>query len=302
VDPRDLRNLVAVYENRHFGRAAKEVGLSQPAITKSIQRLERELGMALFDRSRSHVAPTSVGEIVVSCAKSVLAGIKGLDQTVRMLKGLEAGSLAIGVGPAMSESYVTQAIAALAEEHPGVQIDVRVDHWKQLSEWLIAGEVEVLVADLAGVANDSRFVVTPLPPQQFTWFCRRSHPLAERETVSRSDLLQYPLATPRMPPWAIEWFQSVLSKEQLHSGRVSLPTIRCESYSMLKRIVLESNCLSVALDTTIRREVDSGLLVELPVDAGSLRTHAGIVQPSDRTPSPLAVGLVDRILELAVDG
>lgn len=299
VDPRDLRNLVAVYEHRHFGKAAQEVGLSQPAITKSIQRLERQFGLALFDRSRSHVGPTAVCENVVSRAKSALAGLRGLDQTVRMLSGLEAGSLAVGVGPAMSESYVTQAIASLAQDHPGIQVDVRVDHWKQLSEWINSGEIDVLVADLAEVSNDSSFDVTLLPPQEFTWFCRSSHPLARKQQVSRNDLLQYPLATPRMPPWAIEWFHAVLSEEQRSSGSVSLPTIRCESYSTLKRIVLESNCVSVALAATIRPEVHSGLLAALPVDAIALKTNAGIVQPRDRTPSPLAVALVERILDLA---
>lgn len=296
IDPRDLRNLVAVFEHRHFGKAAKDAGLSQPAITKSIQRLEREFGFALFDRSRSHVGPTKACETVVSTAKAVLAGLKGLDQTVRMISGLEAGSLAVGVGPAMSESYVTQAVGSLAQDHPGIQVDVRVDHWKQLSEWIISGEIEVLVADLADLAEDERFEVTPLPPQEFTWFCRSCHPLAGKAKVSRTDLLQYPLATPRMPPWAIEWFHAVLSEEERSKGSVPLPTIRCESYSTLKRIVLDSNCVSVALSATIQPEVEYGLLSELAVDAVTLKTHAGIVQPRGRTPSPLAKSLVERIL------
>lgn len=299
MDPRDLRNLVAVYEHRHFGKAAKEAGLSQPAITKSIQRLEREFGLALFDRSRSHVSPAAVCETLVTRAKSVLAGMKDLDQTVRMLTGLEAGSLAVGVGPAMSESFLTQAIGSLADDHPGIQVDVRVDNWKQLSEWIVSGEIELLVADLADVADDSRFAVTPLPPQGFAWFCRSSHPLAQRQQVSCIDILQYPLATPRMPPWAVEWFRKALSEEDWNSGKFSLPTIRCESYSTLKRIVLESNCVSVALGATIQPEVDSGVLTVLPIDAAALTTNAGIVQPRDRTPSPLAVALVDKILKLA---
>ncbi|QEG33496.1 MULTISPECIES: LysR family transcriptional regulator [Bythopirellula] len=299
AEPKDLRNLVAVYEHCHFGKAAQETGLSQPAITKSIQRLEKEFGLALFDRSRSHVGPTPICEAIVSRANSVLSGLENLDQMVRMFRGLEAGSLTIGVGPAMSESYITQAIGSLAQDHPGIQVDVRVDHWKQLSEWIISGEIEILVADLAEVADDKRFVVSPLPAQEFIWFCNSRHPLAEKERVSRHDLLQYPLATPRMPPWAIGWFHAVLTEEERNSGSVPLPTIRCENYSMLKRIVLDSNCVSAALAATIRPEVQSGLLTTLPVDAASLTTEAGIVQLSDRTPSPLANALVNKIVDLA---
>jgi len=240
VDPRDLRNLLAVYEHRHFGKAAKENGLSQPAITKSIQRLEKDFGLVLFDQSRSHVGPTAVCESIVSHAKSALAELSALQRVVRMLRGLETGSLAVGTGPAMSESFVMQAFGSLAQDQPRLQFEVRVDHWKQLSQWLIAGEIDLLIADLADLTKDK--------------------------------------ATP---------------------NDVALPAIQCESYSALKRIVLESECVSVALAGTIRTEVEQGLLNTLAVDAPKLQTNAGIVRLRHRTLSPLAAALIERIATLA---
>src|SRR6056297_1717015 len=151
ADIRDLRGMVAVYEHRHFGKAAKTLGLSQSAVSKSIQRLELSFGITLFDRTRAHVTPTTACEVLVERANQVLADLADLDTTVRMLSGLEIGSLSVGVGPAMSESYVTRAIAELAEKHPGVHIDVRVDHWRQLSKWLASGRIDLLVADVADV-------------------------------------------------------------------------------------------------------------------------------------------------------
>jgi len=299
VEPRDLRNFLAVYEHRHFGKAAKVNGLSQPAITKSIQRLENDFGMVLFDRSRSHVSPTAVCESVVSHAKTVLAELNELERVVQMLRGLEAGSLAVGVGPAMSESYVTEAFGSLAQDHPGVQFEIRVDHWKQLSQLLISGEIDLLIADLSDASGDDRFRVTPLPAQEFVWFCRRRHPLSEKKLLTRKDLMQYPLATPRMPPWAVNWFQAVLAEGDETTKCVALPSIRCESYSTLKRIVLESECVSVALTATIQPELEQGLLTALSVEAPKLETNAGIVQMHHRTPSPLAVELVERIKALA---
>jgi DNA-binding transcriptional LysR family regulator len=268
-------------------------------MTKSIQRLEREFGLVLFDRSRSHVAPTTVCDTVVACANAVLAGMHELDRTVQMLGGLETGSLAVGVGPAMSESYVTRAISSLAQEHPGIQVELRVDHWEQLSQWLIAGEIDLLVADLAGVADDNRFLITPLPAQEFIWFCRRGHPLSKRDKVSRKDLVQFPLATPRMPPWAVEWFHEVLDPGAQATQFVPLPTIRCESYSTLKRMVIESECVSVALAATIQSEVREGSLIALSVEGNRLKTNAGIVQLRNRTPSPLATAVVSKIERLA---
>ena len=299
VEFRDLRNLVVVYEHRHFGLAAKKLGLSQPAISKSIQRMEKIFGFSLFDRSRSHVTPTAHCEALVSRAKLVLSGMADLDRTVRMLSGLEIGSLAVGVGPAMSESCVTRAIAWLAEQHPGIQIDVRVDHWRQLSAWLASGEIDLLVADLSDVEDDRRFLISKLPAEEFTWFCRRGHPLANGGEVSRGDLLKYPLATPRMPPWAIKWFQEVLDENDRDNAQVTLPTIRCENYSMLKRMVLDSNCISVALMDTIRSDVEEGRLVALQIHATTLKTSAGIVELRGRTRSPTATAFVRQVLRLA---
>lgn len=216
-----------------------------------------------------------------------------------MLSGLEIGSLAVGVGPAMSESFVTRAIVWLAEQHPGIQIDVRVDHWRQLSAWLASGEIDLLIADLSDVTDDGRFVITELPAEEFTWFCRREHPLANSGEVSRDDLLKYPLATPRMPPWAIAWFREVIDEKERDDSQVTLPTIRCENYSMLKRMVLDSNCISVALLETIRPELNEGRLVTLPIDATTLKTRAGIVELRERTRSPAVAAFVGRVLQLA---
>lgn len=277
--------------------AAEKLGVSQPAISKTIQKMEHDLGLVLFDRSRAKVTPTSGCEAVVLHAKKILASVNDLGKTVRLLNGLELGALSIGVGPAMAESYVTKAIAKLAEDHPGIELDVRVDHWVQLSEWLIEGEIDLMVADLAAVTDNDRFITSPLPEEEFTWFCRADHPLAEFPLVTRLDLLKYPLVTPRMPPWATEWFQQALRPDdQKLNGTIQ--TVCCENYSMLKRIVMESNCISVALSATIISELNENRLTALKVNAAPLVTHAGIVQLRERTVTPLASAFIDYVNDL----
>src|SRR6056297_2090812 len=136
-DLRDLHNLLSLEEHRHFGRAATAVGLSQPALTKSIQRLEKQMGGLLFDRSRSRIAPTALGDDVVARAKSIMEEVAELRRSVDLFLGLKIGTVTIGVRPAMSEPYVARAIAAVAESHRNTQVRVRVDHWQQLSDWLL---------------------------------------------------------------------------------------------------------------------------------------------------------------------
>jgi DNA-binding transcriptional LysR family regulator len=300
-DLRDFHNLLSLEAHRHFGRAAAAVGLSQPALTKSIQRLEKQVGGLLFDRSRSGIAPTALGNDVISRAKSILSEVAELRRSADLFLGMQVGMVSIGVGPAMSESYLARAVAAMAERLPNIQVSVRIDHWKQLSEWLLNKEIEFFVADIFASAEDERFECMPLPKQELVWFCRAGHPLADCTVLTQKDLLEFPLATPRMPVWAIDWFAAAKNQNELRDGTSRpMPNIECESYSMLKRIVMSGNAISAALSDTVNEEVAEGRLVILPVDGPSLTTQAGIVRLRERSLSPIASELF-RVIQSITD-
>jgi DNA-binding transcriptional LysR family regulator len=293
--------LLSIDEFRHFGRAAAAVGLSQPALTKSLQRIEQALGAKLFERSRARVVPTEIGIEVLARARRLVDEATELKRTVDSLTGAERGSLTVGIGPAMAETYVASAIAAVVQQHPRTQITVRVDHWQQLSSWLLAGELDFYVADVGEARIDRRFKYISLPSQKFVWFCRRGHPLARRkkQTVSRRDLLQFPIATPKMPSWATAWFAAAFGEQGAAGLPRPFPAVECESYSMLKRLVSTSDCISAALYQAIYSELDANSLVRLTVDAPDLTTNAGVICMSDCTLSPVSEALVKSIEKLA---
>jgi DNA-binding transcriptional LysR family regulator len=299
IELRELRHLLAVVDRRHFGRAARAVGLSQPALTKSIQRLEKQLGAKLLDRSRRNVTPTPIGQTVIERARSLIGRAAELHREVDLLQGLEIGTLDLGVGPAMAETFVTDAIARLAEQHHGARITVRVDHWRELSEALYDGRLDLFVADASEPHKDQRLRVVSVPRKRFVWICRNGHPLASARRVTRKDLLSYPLATPKIPDWARRWLVEGAGPDFQHDPSHPLNTLQCESYALLKRVVLASNCISAALHASVADELRDGTLVALPIKAPELHTHAGIVHLSHRTLSPLAKAFVKGVLEAA---
>lgn len=298
---RELHHLLSIDEFRHFGRAAEAVGLSQPAMTKSLQRIEASLGAKLFERSRARVVPTTVGKEVLVRARRLVEEAADLKRTVDLMSGGDIGSITVGIGPAMAESYVADAISAVTQRHPSSHISIRVDHWQQLSEWLVAGELDVYVADVGEARLDQRFHYTSLPSQELVWFCRAGHPLAKRrrKPLSRTDLLKFPIATPKMPPWALEWFGAAFGETGAAGLPRPFPAIECESYAMLKRIVMTSDCVSAALKATIHRELEEGMLDALVVDAPAVTTHAGIVRLRAQSTSALAQELIASVEKLA---
>lgn len=299
MELRSLEHLISLGEHRHFGRAAAALGLSQPALSKSIQRLEKSLGAQLLDRSRKGVQPTAIGQQVIHRARPIVDGWADVRREVDLMRGVKIGHLCVGVGPAMSESFVTSSIARLATAHPGAHIVARVDHWSQLSEWLRQGELDLFVADITHAEQSQEFQVVPMPSEEFVWFCRPDHPLSSARRVTRKDLLNYPIVTPKMPVWARQWFADAVDPKSTLNPNRNFATVECESYSMLKRMVIASDCISAALQSTISNEVAQGNLVALPIKAPALKTKAGIVHLRGRTLSPLAEAFVHEVVQSA---
>ena len=301
VELKELQHLVALCKHRHFTRAAASIGISQPALTKSVRRLEAALDAKLVDRIRTGVVPTPIGEEVVRRAAAVVSGVVELEREVDLMRGICTGELTVGIGPAMAESQITEVIAKLVEGRPGLRLRIRVDHWRQLSEWLLDGQLDLFVADTTEAKRDQRLRCRPLPAEHFVWFCRSRHPLAGRKRITRRDMLRYPIATPRMPEWAREWFAEAApaDSDRCVTSHPSVGTIECENYALLKRLVLSSDCISAALSSTVAVEIAQGEIAALRVKAPALKTEAGIVTLRDRTLSPLTDALIVEILALA---
>jgi DNA-binding transcriptional LysR family regulator len=99
MDFRKLRNFVVLAEEQIYSRAAEQVHLTQPALSRSIIALEDELGARLFDRSNNNVLLTPIGKILLTRAQSLLFDLGRLKQEVRLMAEGETGEISMGVGP-----------------------------------------------------------------------------------------------------------------------------------------------------------------------------------------------------------
>lgn len=289
IEVRQLKHLLAISEHGSFRRAAKAVHLSQPALTKSVQQLERQLGAPLFDRAGRRVEPTPVGREVLARAKVIAAECEALRRVVEGLTGLSCGSLVVGAGPYVASSVLGPALGRLVGRHPGLRVRVEVDHWRALADALEQGGIDLFVADLSEVRPDVGLEVRELPREPIVWFCRPGHPLARRRRrIRQADFLAYPVAGPSLPPWAEAWF---------HEAGATPLTIQGDHYPMLKQIVLDSDCVSGAPRSVVAHDLECGRLAALDLQAPVLHSHAGIVRRKNRTLPPAAEALIAELLD-----
>ncbi len=119
IELRLLRHAAALASEGSFVKAARVVHLSQPALSRSIQELERRAGMEpLFQRDRSGIVPTDVGQILLHHAANVLAAAGDLSREMDLVKGLDAGELVIGAGIYPSRLFMDRALSRLLKLEP----------------------------------------------------------------------------------------------------------------------------------------------------------------------------------------
>ena len=290
-DLRQLRHFVALAEHGHFARAAEAVNLSQPALSRSIQALESQLGCSLLDRHSRGFSLTAHGRLVLEHAQRLLAGSRALSNAVSQLGNLQSGELRLGAGPYPAARLVPRALGAFARRYPGVQVRLQIDNWQQLRQRLLNDALELFVADIRELQHDPQLQVQPLRRWPGVLFCRPAHPLLQLgRALQIDDLSGYALAGTQLP-------QEVEQALKQASGRSQPLGIACDNFMVLKALVAHSDVLSLAPWDVVADEVQRGELGVLYL--GTLLQHSayGLVSRAGHSLSPAAAEWQRLLLE-----
>lgn len=182
----ELRYIVALARERHFGRAAESCHASQPTVSVAIRKLEQELGVRLFERGASEVSPTGIGERVIAQAQRVLEQAAEIREIARLGRDPLNGPLRVAaiytVGPYLLPALVRQ----LQRDVPQMPLLLNENFTVRLLEMLKNGEIDAAV--LALPLPDAGLVVQPLYDEAFFAAVPRDHAWARRKSVAMQDL------------------------------------------------------------------------------------------------------------------
>jgi DNA-binding transcriptional LysR family regulator len=294
MELRQLRHLLAVIEHGSFSRAAEAVHLTQPALSRSIQALETEVGATVLERNRGAMTPTDVGRLLLRHARLLDTVTRDLERDIALTQGLELGELRIGVGPYGGSALVGPAIGQLNRLHPGLRIKAVLAPWQELPDRARARDVDLIVVEPSQVQQMDDFSVQSLSEHTMVAVCQPTHPLAQQTHPALADILRYPLAGPTLTPTMLAALQALLPaalREPLHK-RGAL-AVECDLASMLKDVLRHSDAVSIMPAFMVAAEVASGQLACLrAVDMG-LRVRFGCAWLKARTISPVAQRFMD---------
>ncbi|HEY2819229.1 MAG TPA: LysR family transcriptional regulator [Casimicrobiaceae bacterium] len=187
-----LRPFLAVASAGNLSTAARELSVSQPALTKSVRKLEQHFGVALFDRRARGMALTPTGAALLTHARLIEAQCRFADAEIDALAHGETGTIRIGAGPYWGPTLVPIAVARLQARFPRLRIDLEVGVNTITLPKLFAGELDLVMSALPDA--------TTLPPgiamEDFGEFhlrvvAGRQHPLQRKRRVTAADLARY---------------------------------------------------------------------------------------------------------------
>lgn len=141
----ELRYIVAVARERHFGRAAASCFVSQPTLSVAVKKLEDELGVPLFERATGEVSPTLIGERIVAQAQRVLEEVSVVKQLAQQGKDPLAGVLRLGAIYTIGPYLLPWLIPVLRERAPQMQVLLEENYTARLAEMLKQGEIDVAI-------------------------------------------------------------------------------------------------------------------------------------------------------------
>ena len=182
----ELRYIVAVARERHFGKAARACHVSQPTLSVAIKKLEDELGVSIFERGSSEISLSPVGERIVQQAQLALEAAENVKQVALHGRNQLAGPLRIGAIHTIGPYLYPELIPLLRKATPEMPLVVEENYTSVLTEKLKQGELDVIVIALPFA--EQGIVTQPLYDEPFVVLLPASHPLTARKTISSAQL------------------------------------------------------------------------------------------------------------------
>lgn len=288
MDVRALRHFQAIARHRNLRRAAADLGLTQPALSQSVRRLESSLNVRLLERGRFGAAPTPIGEVFAAHAALILSDFERARAEVDALRGARAGEIIIGSGPSEANRLLPMAIARLRARSPDISIRVSHGMNEHLMPAVRRGEIELAISSIPRVREDDELRHEAIWHDQTTVIVRGGHPLLRKRRLRLADLLEFPWIHGRRQEYERRAVDELFLTAGLPAPRMAIETT---SITLIKSMVAEADYVTFAPRQSIYYEEKAGVLKALSIGSTFWKRTVGVTyrQNSRLTPASRAL-------------
>lgn len=283
-----FREVVAIAEQGSIRAAARHLQVAQPALTRSLADLERELGAPLFERRVRGVVATPLGQAFVRRAASILYEVRRTREEVEQLRGSTTGTVTAGLSIAAHLALLPTTLRPFRARYPGVRLHVIEGFYPTLESGLREGGVDFYVGPDPGRALAPELSREVLFPNRRTVLCRAGHPLAA--ATSLRELCDADWATTSITIEAEDEIGILFERYGLPPPKLAL---RSQSALTLMTCLSHSDLLAMAPVQWSESTLTHGVLSTIPVEEELAAPAIVIIQRADLPLTPAATHLLD---------
>lgn len=181
-----MEYIVAVYRVRHFAKAAEMCGVTQPTLSAMIQKLEKELGVKIFERSSQQVTPTAIGKLVVEQAWKVISRANKIKDIIAEEEQSLSGTFRIGILPTIAPYLLPRFFTKLEKKNPDIDFHILEMKTADIMKALNRGEIDAAIA--VRLDELDVYTQTSMFYEQFIAYVAKSDPLFSHKNIKTSDL------------------------------------------------------------------------------------------------------------------
>ena len=269
---KQLRYLVALSEEKHFGRAAEACFVTQSTLSAGIQELESLLGISIAERTKRSVMLTPIGEKLARRARGLLRETEDLVDMAAAVSGPLSGVLHLGVIPTIGPFLLPRVLPMLWRDYPDLKLYLREDQTARLLEKLAQGRLDLVLMALPYAAEG--VTLLNLAEDRFSLACPAGHKLATKQRVSSADLADEPLMLLEEGHCLRDHALSACHLE----GRKQVAGFEATSLQTLVQMVASGLGLTLLPQIALDEGLASGLDIAIvPLDDDAVARQIGLV-------------------------
>lgn len=302
MELRQLERFLAVIEHGSLAAAAKQLKLTQQALSASIAGLEESLGVRLFDRTPGGTTkPTLYGEALVSHARAQVAGAKRARQELTSLAEGQGGTVTIGVGESFAGDIIATAVSRFRQERPGIRINLIEGYSEDLRHRLYDGEFDFIAAGVSAFELAEGFQREMIYATNDIIVARPEHPLAGRKKLALKDLVGFPWLVPYSREADLRIVIEAFVAENLEPPR---EIVGSDAYRIGMQLLFNNDLLLMVSPALVAPEVarTPPALAVLDIDRPTVRRNASLIYSRERPLTAQAARLLEEVRRLARGG
>lgn len=291
-----LEAFVRLAECGNMHSVARQLGITQPAVSRSINALERSLGAALFRRTTRGMLATDTAQALFFRVKRALLELRQVEPDIAALKGTTEGSIVIGALPLGRTTILPRAIVQVLAAHPRLRISTVEGSYETLAAKLRTGDIDFIFGALRPADHAADLQGEPLLNDSLAVVVRGGHPFTR---LARPTLATLAGATWVLPNSGTVNRQLLDLSFRLENLAPPVPAVETSDLALLRGILLGSDHVTLVSARQVAYELHAGLLAVLDIDLPNTTRVIGISRRADSDPSPGAAALMAEIRRVA---